>query len=95
MLLTLLDAMQRTGESEKWVEKYFPLDGAYPYYTWSEEMADRDSIPYYRLARVWKDLGLEGEITVETLVEHYLTEYGLREKDAEGARLYDDDEVDL
>ena len=95
VLLTLLDAMQKTGEGEKWVEKYFPMDGAYPYYTWSEEMADRDSIPYYRLERVWKDLGIEDEITVENLVEHYLTEYGLTEKDAEGNRLYDDDQTDL
>lgn len=95
VLLALLDAMDEAGESEKHVEKYFPFEGAYPYYSWSAEVADRDSIPYYRLMRVWKDLGLDDEeVTVERLVEHYVKEYGLLGTDASGNRLYDDDQVD-
>ncbi|MBQ1230398.1 MAG: hypothetical protein IIX80_05110 [Clostridia bacterium] len=94
VLLRLLDAMEAADESEKHVEKYFPFDGAYPYYGWSEEIADRDSIPYYRLMRVWKDLGIKEEITVERLVAYYVEEYGLLATDAEGNRIYDDDQID-
>lgn len=94
VLLRLLAAMDEAGESEKHVEKYFPFEGAYPYYGWSEEIADSDSIPYYRLMRVWKDLGIEEEITVERLVAYYVEEYGLLDTDVEGNRIYDDDQID-
>ena len=94
VLLRLLAAMDEAGESEKHVEKYFPFEGAYPYYGWSEEIADSDSIPYYRLMRVWKDLGIEEEITVERLVAYYVEKYGLLDTDVEGNRIYDDDQID-
>ncbi len=92
--LQLLDALRMSGESEKHAEKFFPFDGAYPYYTLSEETADRDSVSYYRLKRVLGDVGLDKEASVAEIVDYYLETYELLVTDADGNRLFNDDDVD-
>lgn len=92
--LSLLDALKNSGESEKHVEKFFPFEGAYPYYSFSEEARDTDSIPYYRLTRVLKILDLDGDATPEEIMEYYVETYGLLAVDNAGTRLFDDDEID-
>lgn len=92
--LHLLEALRNTEEQDKHVEKYFPFDGAYPYYSLSEEAADADSIPYYRLQRVLGDVGLKKTATVQNVIDYYVETYSLLATDANGKRLYDDDEID-
>ena len=62
--LYLLQALRDTDSADKHVEKFFPFDGAYPYYSLSAEAADGDSIPYHRLQRVLSDVGLKMYATV-------------------------------
>ena len=95
ILLQLLTALEVNGEAEKHQEKYFPFDGAYPYYGWSEEVTDADSKQYYRLKKVLQRLDLAEDATEEELIAHYVDTYGLLATDANGNRRYNDDEIDL
>ena len=92
--LHLITALRDTGEESKHIEKYFPFDGAYPYYTLTEEAEDSDSIPFYRMRKVLKAIGLDEDATVDEIVKYYISTYDLLATDANDRRVYDDDEVD-
>ena len=93
-LLSLFEAAKTTGESDKHVEKFFPFDGAYPYYVLSEEAENADSIVYYRMRKVLKEIGLKRDAGISDVVKYYVSTYDLLATDADGRRLFDDDEVD-
>ena len=77
-------------------ERFFPFEGsAYPYYSYSADATDGESLRYYRLKRVLKDIGLKEDATAEELCEYYVEKYELLQTDNAGNRLYDDDEIDL
>ena len=92
--LRVFQALKDSGEADKYEENYFPFEGAYPYYSLSEEAKDGDSIPYYRLQRVLSDIGLEKDATVDDIIDHYVKTYDLLATDNSGKRLYDDDKID-
>ncbi len=92
--LELLNALEKTGETQKHVEKYFPFEGVYPYYSLTAEATDGESVPYYRLRRVLKAIGLDVDASPEQIIKYYITTYDLLATDAEGHRLFSDDEVD-
>lgn len=87
-------ALRQTGETDKREERFFPFDGAYPYYSLSAEAQDGESIVFYRFQRVLGDVGLDTDASVKEIVDHYTKTYALLAVDANGKRLYDDDEVD-
>ena len=91
--LKLINALQSTAEGNKHVERFFPLDGAYPYYSFSAEATDGDSVVYYRLRRVLGDLDMKTDATAKELVDHYVKTYGLLGVDEYGKRIYDDDQI--
>ena len=93
--LLLLDALESTAEDNKHQEKFFPMEGAYPYYRYSEAATDGESVIYYRLRRVLGDVGLAADATADQLVKHYVETYGLLAVDEYGFRIYDDDEIDM
>ena len=77
--LQMLEGLRKNPEEGKNLreEKFFPFDGAYPYYSYSEDAVDGTSVIYYRLQRVLSDLGMEPDTTVEELVAHYAEKYDL------------------
>ena len=93
-LLSILEALNCSGDVDKHEQKYFPFDGAYPYYSLSEEATDADSIPYFRLRRVLGDVGLKESSTVDDVIDYYVETYSLLATGSDGRRLYDDDEID-
>ncbi len=92
--LSLLEALARSGESDKHVEKFFPFDGAYPYYLLSEEAGDGESTLYYRWRRVLKAIGLNEDAGPSQVVKYYVSTYDLLATDANGKRLFTDSEID-
>ena len=92
--LRLLAALEDCGETSAHLEKYFPFDGAYPNYTLSEEAANADSVPYYRMRRMIGDLRLKDGTTPQELLEYYLETYQLLATDVSGDRVFTDAEVD-
>lgn len=92
--LSLLDALKSSGDADRHVEKFFPFEGAYPYYSFSADALDGDSVCSYRLQRVLKILDLEADATPADIMEYYVETYGLLDYDNAGARLFDDDEID-
>ena len=92
--LTLDRALDSTGEGGKHTEKYFPFDGTYPYYHPSEAAKDPDSTVFYRFGKVLSAIGLKESATAEQVVKYYVSTYDLLATDANGRRVYDDDEVD-
>lgn len=75
-------------------ERYFPFEGSYPYYQYSEEALDGESVVYFRLRRVLSDLKLDADTSAKELVEYYTEAHGLLMKQNNGKRYFDDDEVD-
>ena len=92
--MSLLDALENSGDAERHVEKFFPFEGAYPYYSFSADALNTDSVCNYRLQRVLKILGLKSDASPDDVMEYYVETYGLLEYDNAGARLFDDDEID-
>ncbi|MBR3893703.1 MAG: hypothetical protein IKJ35_01000 [Clostridia bacterium] len=92
--LKLWDAMRQTGETDRHEERFFPFEGAYPYYSFSAEARDGDSVVFYRLQRVLGDVGLEDDASIGEIVDYYTKAHALLAVDSNGRRLYDDDEVD-
>lgn len=92
--LQVFTALKQTGETDKHVERFFPFEGAYPYYSFTAEATDGESIPFYRLQRVLGDIGLEADATEKEIVDHYTKTYSLLSVDANGKRIYNDDQVD-
>lgn len=92
--LSLLDTLAACGEADKHVESYFPLEGVYPYYRWSDAVEAKDTLEYYRLVRVLDDVGLAENTTAKKLVDYYVNTYELLSTDKNGKRRFTDDEID-
>ena len=92
--LHLADALKNSGEEVKHEEKYFPFDGAYPYYTLSGAAADPETSVAYRYQKVLKTIGLKEHAKPADVVKYYVTTYDLLATDTNGDRLFDDDEID-
>lgn len=92
--LSLLDALKSSGDDDHHVERFFPFEGAYPYYSFSADALDGDSVCNYRLQRVLKNLDLKADATPAEIMEYYVETYGLLDYDNAGNRLFDDDEID-
>ena len=92
--LHMVDALKNSNEEEKHEEKYFPFDGAYPYYTLSEAATDAETSVAYRYQRVLKTIGLKEDAKSSDVVKYYVTTYDLLATDGSGERLFDDDEID-
>ncbi len=91
--LAVVRALEECGEEEKHEEKYFPFEGTYPHYYWSEEAERTDTVVHYRLMRVLSELGLKEDSSVEQIVKYYVSTYSLLEAQ-DGTRLFDDDDID-
>ena len=89
-LLFLLEECQREGEH---TEKYFPFEGQYPDYRFSDEVLTGDSIAYYRMRKLLKEQRLGEDASPEEIRDHYVRTYGLLATDESGKRLYTDEEV--
>ena len=94
LFLLLFGVLESYGESGKHTEAYFPLEGAYPHYRYSDAAADPDSAVGARLRRVLSEQGLKEGITAEALAKYYVNTYQLLAKNSRGERLFSDDEVD-
>ena len=93
LYLKLLAALAECGEEEAHSERFFPLDGTYPYYSFSSAAKDGDSVVYYRLQRVLQDKGLASGIKASEFVKSYVQKNNLLALDADGQRIFSDAEV--
>ena len=93
VLLSLRDSLKACGAESLRNERFFPLDGQYPYYSYSDASQNSDTSVNYRLNRVLSRLKLGDDAGVEELVQHYVQTYRLTDVDKEGHRLYNDDEI--
>ena len=91
---TILFLLSECEKDNKHEEKYFPFDGQYPNYSFSQASTDPDSAVNYRLRRVLKDLGLSSESTAEEIRDYYAKTYELLATDSNGNRVFGDAEVD-
>ena len=93
LYLSLFASLSECGEESAHRERFFPLNGTYPYYSFSSEAKNGDSVIYYRLQRVLKDQALAAEIKASDLALHYVKENNLLALDAAGQRIFTDSEV--
>ncbi len=92
--LSVLHALNANAEMQKHVEKFFPFEGAYPYYTFSADSQNPDTIVHYRLKKVLNTVGVATDASEEKIVDYYVKTYDLLATDASGHRLFDDDQID-
>ncbi len=91
--LSMIDALQSTGETDRHKESYFPYDGTYPYYV-QRDPSNLSSTTEYRLQKVLRTIGLDEDASISEVVKYYVSTFDLLATDASGKRVYDDDEVD-
>lgn len=92
--LKIQSALAKRGGEGVREQKFFPFDGTYPNYTYSDDTLNGDSIRSYRLKRVLGDLGLKAEATAKELRDYYTDTYDLLQTDNQGNRRFSDQEVD-
>ena len=91
--LSVLDALEQTEESGRHKESYFPYDGTYPYYV-ARDPANLTDTVEYRLQKVLRTIGLDEDATIAEVVKYYVSSFDLLATDANGRRVYNDDEID-
>lgn len=93
VLLSLLESLEACGAESLHTERFFAMDGQYPYYSYSADAQNSDTAINYRLLRVLSRLGLKEDASADELMRYYVDTYRLIDCDKDGNRLYDDDEV--
>ncbi len=71
-LLSVLDAMDATGETDKLCRDYFPLEGVYPNVRYISAISDTASAEYYYFEKVLRRHGYAPDISAEELAEAYI-----------------------
>ncbi len=95
VLLSLIEALKACNAEELHTRPYFPFEGQYPYYLYSEKANDSETTVSYRLHLVATRLGWEDALpTAEELRDYYVDTYALLSVDNEGKRRYNDNEID-
>ncbi len=96
VLLTLSEALTACRAEELHSRPYFPFEGQYPYYIYSEAATDDDTTVSYRLGRVATRLGWTEELpSANDLRDYYVNTYSLLSVDNDGKRRYNDNEIDI
>lgn len=77
-LLSLLEALRKTGNEDKLTKHYFVLEGTYPSMRFSRELANKDSVMYTDYARVLKSLEMDiSDTSAEDLMNYFVKRYKL------------------
>lgn len=92
--LNLLNALRICDAEETHTEKYFPFDGTYPNYTYSESARDENTSVNFHLSRILKAHGMKSSASAQDLTEEFADTYRLLERDDNGNRVYTDSQID-
>lgn len=93
--LQLSEALRACGEQAAHEEKYFPFEGTYPNYWLPSEAIEQGTVPYYRMLRIINELEIDAsEYNIGPIFDYYTETYQLLETDADGNRLYTDEQID-
>lgn len=92
-ILMGMDKPAESGENLH-VEKWFPLEGTFPAYSYSEEATDGESLIFYRLRRVLGDLKLSETATAQELVDFYVEKYDFLARNINEERIWTDAQID-
>lgn len=92
-ILTVLDAMERTGNGEYATEGLFPFVGEYPNYTYSTEATTEGTSTYRALHRILTDLDMEGA-SAEDLRDYYIKRWKYNRLGDDGEPIWSDEDID-
>ena len=90
MFLSLLDALEYTGNGDPFSEISSPISGSYPDFSYNEAFFESASAKK-RFERVMKDYALDVDISSEKLVKYFLKYYSL--VDSKGEPKYTPEEI--
>ena len=71
VFLEALDALIRTNSTDNMVKSYFPFDGIYPNYSFSDAAKNEESTEYARLLRFVKNNFCKSGEKPEDMIKHY------------------------
>lgn len=92
-ILKVLDAIEKTGNSEYRPSDLFPFDGEYPSYTYSAEATTEGTATYRALSRILKDLDMEGA-SAEELRDYYIKRWKYNRLGDDGEPIWSDEDID-
>lgn len=92
--LSLLDALRVCNAESTHTEKYFPFDGTYPNYSYSDAAQNENTSVSYQLGRILKAHGMKADTSAKNFVSELVDTYRLRETDGAGNRIYTDRQID-
>lgn len=79
-LLTVLDALEITGNEGTLCDDFFPLEGIYPSVRYRSAALDEGSNEYYYLSRVLARFELPSDTSATELAEFYVSRYKLSDE---------------
>ncbi|MBR6679829.1 MAG: hypothetical protein IKL59_01075 [Clostridia bacterium] len=79
-LLDTIDALERTGNSDKLCEDYFVIDGFFPNVTYCKEFNDYNSDHYYYFKKICENRELDLDISAKDLAEYFINRYKLSDE---------------
>jgi len=86
-LLDILDAIERTENTEQLCEDFFVIEGYYPNVSYREELYDTESDYYEYFVEICEDRELDTDISAKDFAEYYINKYKL------SSEVYSDDEI--
>lgn len=92
--LNLLNALTTCDAESTHAERYFPFDGTYPNYSYSDDAQNENTSVSYHLRRILKAHGMKTGTSAKNFVAELVDTYRLRETDGAGNRLYTDRQID-
>ena len=92
--LNLLNALTTCDAESTHTERYFPFDGTYPNYSYSDDAQNENTSVSYHLRRILKAHGMKAGTSAKNFVAELVDTYRLRETDGAGNRLYTDRQID-
>ncbi len=78
-LLAILDAAEKTQNTDKLCADFFPLEGVYPNVRYIGALGDSSSQEYLYFHRVLESKKLKEDITAEELAEYYINRFEIYE----------------
>ena len=92
--LSLLSALRACDAESTHTEKYFPFDGSYPDYRYSDAALNENTSVSFQLKRILKSHGMKETTSAKNFVSELVDTYHLRETDGAGNLLYTNRQID-
>lgn len=93
-ILSVLDAIEKTGNGEYRPSELFPFEGEYPNYTYSAEATTEGTATRRALKKMLTGLDMEEDVSAEELTKYLAKKWKLTRLGDDGEPIWSDEDID-